>query len=304
MPYAPWNPGGYYPFSYGAVSGPVGQTPSGPIRTAQNGVESGGALPGYNVAPAPTTGQGPYGLVPGTTPVPPSTFEQVNTAIPGLTGAGSKISDLIMQELQGEISPEAIRNMQDAAARFGITSGMPGSNAIPGTLANNRNLLSNILTTRDIQSQGQRDYANLLGAVGQQQTPQSLAAGLSQSNAQLRAAPDPTLAAQQQLANYYAALNIARGPGGGTFRNPVTPSSGTGFYSAPPSAAPSPGPFYGGTPSPSPFAPTSAPISGDFTSYFDDLSGETPYPGGAVTSSYQVPEGYDTMQDFYNDLGG
>lgn len=304
MPYAPWNPGGYYPFSYGGTpttTPGAGTAPGTPVGSP--GTTLGTTLPGYGVNPQPTTGQGPYGLVPGPTAVPPSTYQQAITAIPGLSGAGSKVSDLIMQELQGEISPEALRNMQDEAARFGITSGMPGSNAIPGTLANNRNLLSNILTTRDIQAQGQRDYTNLLGAIGQQQTPQSLAAGLSQSNAQLRAAPDPTLAAQQQLANYYAALNIARGPGGGTFRNPVTPSGGTGFYMSPPSAAPSPGPFYGGTPSPSPFAPPSAPVSGDFNSYFNDLSGETAYPG-AVTSSYEVPAGYEDLQSYYNDLGG
>lgn len=243
---------------------------------------SGGGLPNYNVTPSPTGGQGPYGLVPGTIGVPPSTFQQFSTAFPGLSGAPGQISSNIMSELQGEISPQALRNMQDTAARFAVSSGMPGSNAIPGSLANNSNLLENILTTQQIQHQGQQDYLGTLGGVGAQQTNPNLAAQIAEANAQLKAAPDPTAAAQQQLANYYAALQAARGPGGGSGGSPG-PSGGTGAYS--PVGVPGGTPALGG----------GVPGTG-LPNYGTDFSYST--PGGSSLSW----AGVDTS-GLFNDLG-
>lgn len=193
-----------------------------------SGTGSGAALPGYNTAPAPTSGQGSYGLVPGTIDIPPSLWQQTTSAIPAL-GNTAQLTNNIMSELQGDINPQALKNMQDAAAAYGVSSGMPGSNAIPGTLAFNKNLRNIGLDTQAIQHQGAQDYNSLLGAISGLQTPQSLAAEIAAHNAQLKSAPDPTAAAQQQLANYLAGLNAARGLGGGTggFR----PSGGTGNFS-------------------------------------------------------------------------
>lgn len=183
-------------------------------------------LPNYNANPSPTAGQGPYGLVPGTIGIPPSAWQQLTSLNPAL-GNTTQLTNNILSEIQGDINPQALKNMQDAAARFGVSSGMPGSNAIPGTLANNANLRNIGLDTLQVQQQGLKDYNSLLGSLAGLQTPQSLAAEIAAHNAQLRAAPDPTSAANQQLANYWAALNAMRGPGGGTGRGAFTPGGGT-----------------------------------------------------------------------------
>ena len=245
MPYAPYNPGGYFPFTYGTTGSsspfPTGGS-SGAVAGGQFGGQTGGftgysSLPNYGISPAPTQGQGAYGLVPGQIGIPPSTYSQTLGALPGLGAAGTQATSNIMNELQGQISPQALRNIQDAAARFGVSSGMPGSNAIPGTLAMNANLLGNYRTTEQLQQQGQQDYRNLLGAVGQQQINPALAAEIAAANAQLRAAPDPQKAAEQQLANYWAALGATRGLGLQGARGFSSigsgPSGGTGSYAAP-----------------------------------------------------------------------
>ncbi len=181
----------------------------------------------YNQVPQPTSGRGAYGLVPGTTPLPPSTYTQTGAADPGLAAGNDQLNANILSELRGELSPQALENMQNTAARYGVTSGMPGSNAVPGSLAFNKNLLGNILTTQQIQHQGQQDYQSREGQVAGQQLDPALIARINQDNATLAAAPDPTTAAQTQLANYYAALNAAKGPGGGT-GGPASPAGGTG----------------------------------------------------------------------------
>src|SRR5438105_15963010 len=111
-----------------------------------------------------------------------------------------------MSELHVDINPQALKNMQDAAASYGVSSGMPGSNAMPGTLAFNKNLRNIGLDTLQVQRQGQQDYLSALQGIGGTQTPQGLAAEIAAHNAQMKAAPDPQAAAQQQLANYWAAL--------------------------------------------------------------------------------------------------
>ena len=250
MPYAPWNAGGYYPFSYGTTGSsspvPMGGN-QGAVSGGQFGQQTGGftgysSLPNYNISPDPTQGQGAYGLVPGPIGVPPSTYSQATDALPGLKSAGTQASNNIMNELQGQISPQALRNIQDAAARFGVSSGMTptnspvGTNGVP-TLAINAALLGNYRTTEQLQQQGQQDYRNLLGAVGQQQINPALAAEIAAANAQLRAAPDPQKAAEQQLANYWAALGATRGLGLQGARGFSSigsgPSGGTGSYAAP-----------------------------------------------------------------------
>lgn len=181
-----------------------------------------------------------------------------------------------MNELQGELSPQALRNMQNIAARFGVSSGMPGSNAIPGTLANNANLLGNIETTQAEQAQGLRDYESLLGSIGSQQLNPGLISSINQSNAELAAAPDPAAAAQAQLNNYYNALNAAKGPAAGTPAIP-TPASGTGSFA------------------PNPFAPAAAPVTspsgGTYNANFSGpqfggpTADQTPYFGTDLSNS-------------------
>lgn len=209
--------------------------PAAPAPTASS------ALPSYNINPAPQSGSGPYGSVPGSISIPPSAYQQTIAVAPGL-GNTDQLTSNIMSELQGDISPQALKNMQDAAASYGVSSGMPGSNAIPGTLAFNKNLRNIGLDTQAVQRQGQQDYLSALKGIGSTQTSQSLAAEIAAHNAQLAAAPNPSQAAAAQLQAYLSALNAyQRGPGGGTGGGLGLPSggSGTGAYSAP---------FTGGTP--------------------------------------------------------
>ena len=203
--------------------------------TFQNPNQGGsGTLPNYNVSPAPTQGQGPYGLVPGQIGIPPSAWDQTRAAVPAL-GNTTQLTNNILSELQGDINPQALKNMQDAAANYGISSGMPGSNAIPGTLAFNKNLRNIGLDTQAIQRQGLQDYTSLLGSVSGLQTPQGLAAEIAAHNAQLRAAPDPQKAAERQLGDYWNSLAAARGlgnrgGGGGGGSIGFSPAGGTGDY--------------------------------------------------------------------------
>ncbi len=238
MPYAPWNAGGYYPFSYGTGGVPTNTTSYGtngqPSGGGSTGGQQYGSLPSYTVNPAPQQGNGAYGLVPGPTGIPPSLYQQSTTALPGLATGGTQATNNILSQLQGDISPQAQRNMQDLYARFAAGSGMPGSNAIPGTLANNAALLGNYRTTEQLQQQGLQNYNNLLSAVGQQQIKPETLADIAAHNANLAAAPNPQAAAEQQLANYFASLNAARsmglrGQGGGGGYNPA---GGTGVYAS------------------------------------------------------------------------
>lgn len=236
-------------------------------------------LTAYNSNPSPKLqGQGPYGAVPGNIGIPPSTWQQTIGVAPGL-GNTSQLTKNIMSELQGDINPQALKNMQDAAASYGVSSGMPGSNAIPGTLAFNKNLRNIGLDTMAVQRQGQQDYLSALQGIGGAQTPQALAAEIAAHNAQLNAAPDPAQAAQQQLANYWNALNAIRGPGGGTGQG-TGPQGGTGALA----------PQVPGLPS----APQQ--FGGAFPNYGSDFSYQTP-GGSSLTWAGGAP------LDLFGDLG-
>lgn len=250
MPLPVYNTVGNITVPYGP--GWNSQTHSYNSPTTAVSPTAGPAVGGYNVNPGPGQGNGAYGLVPGPTGIPPSTFQQSVNAVPGLGGATStQLTNNIMAELEGQINPQALKNMQDAAAAFGVGSGMPGSNATPGTLAFNANLRNIGLDTQAVQRQGGQDYLSTLAGVGQQQLSPALLAEISAHNAQLGAAPNPQVAAEQQLQNYWAALNAMRGPGGGTGMFSPSPSMGTGAFA--------PSPMNIGTPGASPFVPSVTP---------------------------------------------
>lgn len=230
----------------------------------------------YNQVPQPTGGSNsPYGAVPGTTPLPPSIYSQTQAADPGLAGGNDQLNANIISELQGQLSPQVLNNLQDTAARFGVSSGMPGSNATPGSIAFNGNLLNNVQTTQQRQAQGLKDYQSQENLVAGQQLNPSLINKVQTDNATLAAAPNPTLAAQTALNNYYAALNAAKGPGGGT-GSALSPTSGTGSFSTTL-------PFYGGTPSPT-------------------LPQGTTDTSGTITSSspYGTVDQSQTINDLFN----
>lgn len=222
-------PGTFYsPYGGGNATDPRSNygSPYGGAAAAPAPPPNANALPNYNITPQPTGGNGAYGLVPGTIGIPPSTWQQLSGINPSFDQTSGILSN-IKSEIEGDLTPQQKKNIQDIAARFGVSSGMPGSNAVPNSLAFNKTLRDVGLDTYAVQQQGQKDYLSLLQGVGGQQTPQGLAAEIAAHNAQLRAAPDPAQAAERQLANYWNALNALRGPGGGTGQGPG-PQGGTG----------------------------------------------------------------------------
>lgn len=260
----------------------------------------------FSLSPLPNYGQGAYGMVPGQTGAPPSTFQQTTQQVP-LFGDSSTIplSHNILNELQGQLDPQAIKNMQDVAARYGVTSGMPGSNAIPGTLAYNANLRNIGLDTLAVKRQGQQDYLSALGGIGSQQLNPALLTQIAESNAQLAAAPDPQQAAQLQMQLYQNALNTARGPGGGTNRS-LGGAGGTGNYSGLTPGLPAMGSTPYGSPTGSFNLSQSLFQPGDFEAMgFSD--NQSPYGYGDWQSGMPSYESWGapiTGLDMFGDLGG
>jgi hypothetical protein len=146
----------------------------------------------------------------------------------------------VIHELTGELPPDVISSIEDEGARYGVTSGMPGS-----TLARNRTAKNVGLTSLGLQRSGLQDYLGLTTGVKSNQTvPPALQAEIASNNANLNAAPDPAARA----AELEAAFN--RGRGG-------VPGAGGGFGGSigAPNLSPSPGnPFGMGAPNTFPVA--------------------------------------------------
>jgi hypothetical protein len=155
--------------------------------------------------------------------VPPSTFTQVSGVYPGLAKQAGQISSNVMSELQGVLSPETIDSINQHAAQFGVSSGMPLSG-----FAASQGLRSLGQNVEAVQHQGMQDYLSSLSGIGNAQLPPALLTQISEHNADLRAAPDPEMAAKQMIQNYQ---NAMRGYGGSTFNPPsFNPAGGTGSY--------------------------------------------------------------------------
>lgn len=76
---------------------------------------------------------------------------------PNLSATQNQVSGNILSQLRGELSPETLSAIQDSAARFGISSGMPlggGGNTITGNLG--RKLVGQ--SVEGLQSQGLQNY--------------------------------------------------------------------------------------------------------------------------------------------------
>jgi len=86
-------------------------------------------------------------------------YNDLNAAYPQLGKTTSQVSSNILKRLRGELSPETQNAIQDASARFGITSGMPGSQM--GGYRTARDLGR---ATEDIQRMGGQDFLATLGA--------------------------------------------------------------------------------------------------------------------------------------------
>lgn len=164
----------------------------------------------YNINPAPQPGQGPFGTVPGPVGLP-DPYSDLSRALPILPGLNSQVGNNLINQLQGRLSPETQQAIQDASARFGVGSGMPGSGLMRSRTARDLGL-----STEALQQQGMQNYNQTIPTISRTQTVDpNTQIGLAQWNAINRSAPDPTQAAayaKQLFDEYLAAM---RGPGGG-----------------------------------------------------------------------------------------
>jgi len=188
------------------------------------------STPGASWSPSTSGGNtSAYGRVPNPTPIPASTFTQTSGIYPGLKQQAGQVSGNVMGELEGVLSPETIDMINQHAAEFGVSSGMPLSG-----FAGAQGARSLGLAVENLQQQGLRDYLSSLQGIGQTTLPPALIAEITSQNNQLAAAPDPRSAAQQMIANYQQAAQGARGssfnPAAGSFAySPYTSTANSPF---------------------------------------------------------------------------
>jgi hypothetical protein len=164
---------------------------------------------GYNYTPQPTTGSGAFGSVPGTTAMPPSVWEQLNQNIPNYSAMTNSATGNISDMLAGKISPATSQNIWNSAAARGVSLGQPNSQ-----IGNMIGLNLTGQTTEGLQQQGLQDYNTFTGTAGSLQQNPSLMAEISQSNANLAAAPSPEAAANYAKSlydQYMKSVNPATG---------------------------------------------------------------------------------------------
>jgi hypothetical protein len=188
-----------------AIGGAAGGTP------VSSSVTPVSAPSQYTLSPTPTTGNGPFGAVPGQLGLP-DPAANLAAQVPGLSNINSAASGNILSQLQGKLSPGTINALQNFSAERGVASGMPGAplnwNALYGNIAG---------ASEALQTQGLQNYNSFIPTVsGTQTVSPALQNEIAQQNALNAAAPDPSAAASysaQMFDKYLAAL---RGPGGGT----------------------------------------------------------------------------------------
>lgn len=161
--------------------------------------------------PAPHSGKGAYGLVPGSVSNP-NPFGDLSALYPNLSGANSTISKNIMDELNGQLSPSTINNIRNQAASFGVSSGMPGSQ-----FQGYQGLTNLGLTTEKLQGQGLQDYLAAITGISKTQTVDpALQNEIATQNSVWNAAPDPAAAAKEQQNLFDEYLKKTMSPAGGT----------------------------------------------------------------------------------------
>lgn len=145
----------------------------------------------------------------------PNPFGDLSSVYPNLPSTNAAVSGDIQNRLHGNISPDTVNALHNAAATFGVQSGMPGWNA--GNLTEG-NYLGNIAGAREnLIGQGIQEYNQTLPTVSRTQTVDpGLQSEVNYSNAVNAAAPDPAAAASYAKSLFDQYLNAFKGPSGGT----------------------------------------------------------------------------------------
>lgn len=171
--------------------------------------------PNYTVNPAPTSGQGPFGAVPGAVGLPDPAGDLAKV-YPNLSGTNQALSTNILSQLSGQLSPGTLKMMQDAEAAQAVRSGMPGTNVQRNTLMGNRSVRDLGITSEQQVQQGISNYNKTIPTIsGTQTLSPALQNEIAMWNSINRSAPDPNAAGNyaKQLFDQY--LNAMRQRSGG-----------------------------------------------------------------------------------------
>jgi hypothetical protein len=168
----------------------------------------------YNYNPTPQTGNGAFGTVPGATAPPPSLWEQLNQNVPNYGAMTTTATGNIQNMLNGEISPSTQSNIWNSAAARGVSLGQPNS-----PISNMVGLGLTGQTSEGLQQQGLTDYNTFTNTAGGLQQNPALMADISESNAVLGAAPNPSDSAAYAKSLY------------DQYMQQMSPASGSGTYS-------------------------------------------------------------------------
>lgn len=156
--------------------------------------------------PLPRVGQGAYGMVPGALGLP-QPFSDLAAVYPNLTGTNAAASQALLSKLRGELSPGTINQIQDAAARFGVGAGIPGSGLTRNMAARNIGL-----TSEQLQREGLSAYPGLMSSIAQtQMVSPALQTEIASQNALYGAAPDPREAAAAEIGLFNSAKSVPQG---------------------------------------------------------------------------------------------
>jgi len=156
----------------------------------------------------PSAGRTAYGQVPSSIPTPPSVFSQLG-AVPGFTANTGGAGRVIGAELSGNVSPGTMNALKTGSAQFGVGSGLGFGSGLE-----TNQLFGNIAGFSENQAhRGVQDYLSQVGALGPTMTNPNLAAEISARNANLAAAPDPKLAAQQAFDDWLKGFGIVSSAG-------------------------------------------------------------------------------------------
>lgn len=152
-----------------------------------------------------------FGSRPADIPMP-NPFGDLSSLYPNLSGTNSQVSQNVLNELNGQLSPGTINNIRNNAASFGVSTGMPGSQ-----FAGDSGLRQLGLQTEQLQDQGLQDYlAGITGISKTQTVDPALQTDVNTQNSIWNAAPDPAAAAAQQESLFDKYLKTLSSPAGGT----------------------------------------------------------------------------------------
>lgn len=266
----------------------------------------------YNIFPEPRTGSTPYGQVPGPIGIPPSEYQQVSGVYPDLGAQAQIAGQNIGAGLMGELDPATLFQLQRNAARFGVQTGMPLSG-----LQTTMGLSGLQQTIEQRQAQALQQYESLAKSLGSMMTPQALASEIAARNATMAAAPDPELAAEQQMADWMTKFResgaAARGGGGMSFpgggynpaaagvsdqygvRSPYALRSSAAYSDYQPSADYLSS-LYASLPTGRTIGGGGADVLGDYTT--DEFLQSAADPWGSFFASGEVPSEGLTMEDW------